>query len=151
VKVSFTLASLDENGVINVWVVCELSAKMIEQYNRGGGTVSESDFGLAIGGKLKVVKSATVRLTSPVPAPAILEDSNVGSAASSAASPGNRKTGAAQELVKRNPAQASSSGSRSPMSASAPGAPFGSVISAGTFLPTMRAFAVQFFPDDTNQ
>ena len=49
---------MDELGIINVWIVIEL-----EHIDWAG---SESDFGLSIGGKLKLVKSATIKLTNPV-------------------------------------------------------------------------------------
>ena len=57
-KASFTLASLDEHAEMNVWVVCELN-----EADRGG---SESDFGLAVGGRVKLVKTSTIRLLNPV-------------------------------------------------------------------------------------
>jgi hypothetical protein len=57
-NISFKLASMDEFGVINIWIVLQL-----EEIDWGG---SESDYGLSIGGKLKLIKSATIKLVNPI-------------------------------------------------------------------------------------
>lgn len=56
---SFKLATLDEYGVVNIWVLVELSD---EQVDVAG---SDSDYGLSIGGKVKLLKSATIKLSNP--------------------------------------------------------------------------------------
>ncbi|XP_064797972.1 cytoplasmic dynein 2 intermediate chain 1 isoform X5 [Oncorhynchus masou masou] len=53
---SFQLASLDENGVLNLWVVLELP-----KANDAG---SHTDLGLRPGGKVKLLHSSTVLTTS---------------------------------------------------------------------------------------
>ncbi|XP_067932358.1 cytoplasmic dynein 2 intermediate chain 1-like [Watersipora subatra] len=55
---SFQLASLDKNGVVNLWVVAE-----IHETSMAG---SESDLGLSPNGKIKLLKSSTVTLCNPV-------------------------------------------------------------------------------------
>lgn len=57
VKSSFKMASLDEFGIINIWIAIEL-----EEPDWGG---LESDFGLSVGGKMKIIKSATIKLGNP--------------------------------------------------------------------------------------
>jgi hypothetical protein len=56
---SFKLATLDEYGILNIWVLVELSD---DQVDTAG---SDSDYGLAIGGKVKLLKSATIKLSNP--------------------------------------------------------------------------------------
>lgn len=55
---SFQLASLEENAVIYLWVVVEL-----ERANCAG---SESDLGLSPGGKIKLIRSSSISLHSPL-------------------------------------------------------------------------------------
>lgn len=55
---SFQLASLEENAVIYLWVVVEL-----ERANSAG---SESDLGLSPGGKIKLIRSSSISLHSPL-------------------------------------------------------------------------------------
>ncbi|XP_046582184.1 cytoplasmic dynein 2 intermediate chain 1-like isoform X1 [Haliotis rubra] len=54
---SFQLASVEQNAVVNLWVVAEISAP-----DMAG---SESDLGLAPGGRIKLLKSSSVTLQSP--------------------------------------------------------------------------------------
>ncbi|XP_067686428.1 cytoplasmic dynein 2 intermediate chain 1-like isoform X2 [Haliotis asinina] len=54
---SFQLASAEQNAVVNLWVVAEISAP-----DMAG---SESDLGLAPGGRIKLLKSSSVILQSP--------------------------------------------------------------------------------------
>ncbi|KAJ6659305.1 hypothetical protein lerEdw1_019176 [Lerista edwardsae] len=51
---SFQIASMDENGTLNLWVVVELQ--------KGDLAGSQSDLGLIPGGKIKLVHSSTVQL-----------------------------------------------------------------------------------------
>ncbi|XP_031556778.1 WD repeat-containing protein 60-like isoform X2 [Actinia tenebrosa] len=55
---SFQLASLEQNAVINTWVVVELDIADIAG--------SESDLGLAPGGKIKLIKSSSLPLEADV-------------------------------------------------------------------------------------
>ncbi|XP_048236481.1 cytoplasmic dynein 2 intermediate chain 1-like isoform X3 [Haliotis rufescens] len=54
---SFQLASVEQNAVVNLWVVAEISSP-----DMAG---SESDLGLAPGGRIKLLKSSSVTLRSP--------------------------------------------------------------------------------------
>ncbi|XP_074123398.1 cytoplasmic dynein 2 intermediate chain 1 isoform X2 [Sminthopsis crassicaudata] len=56
---SFHIASLDENGILNIWVVVELS--------KADFAGSQSDLGLIPGGKIKLVHSSTIQLNSSFP------------------------------------------------------------------------------------
>ena len=58
-KNSFKLATLDEFGVVNIWIVVELRDDTLDMAG------SESDWGLSIGGQYKLVKSATIKLSNP--------------------------------------------------------------------------------------
>ncbi|XP_028606422.2 cytoplasmic dynein 2 intermediate chain 1 isoform X1 [Podarcis muralis] len=51
---SFQIASMDENGILSLWVVVELQ--------KGDLAGSQSDLGLIPGGKIKLVHSSTVQL-----------------------------------------------------------------------------------------
>ncbi|KAF6029361.1 hypothetical protein EB796_012331 [Bugula neritina] len=53
---SFQLATLERNGIVNLWVVAE-----ILETNMAG---SESDLGLSPNGKIKLLKSSTISLTA---------------------------------------------------------------------------------------
>ncbi|XP_062423656.1 cytoplasmic dynein 2 intermediate chain 1 isoform X2 [Rhea pennata] len=52
----FQIASMDENGILNIWVVVEL-----QKVDLAG---SQSDLGLIPGGKVKLVHSSTIELNS---------------------------------------------------------------------------------------
>ncbi|XP_055859881.1 cytoplasmic dynein 2 intermediate chain 1-like isoform X1 [Biomphalaria glabrata] len=54
---SFQLASIDENAVLNLWVVAEVSVP--------DAAGSESDLGLAPAGKIKLLRSSTLTITNP--------------------------------------------------------------------------------------
>ncbi|CAB3993044.1 WD repeat-containing 60-like [Paramuricea clavata] len=54
---AFQLASLDESGVVNIWVVIEL-----DKPDEAG---SENDLGLAPGGRVKLIKSTSIQVESP--------------------------------------------------------------------------------------
>eukprot|EP01112_Ceratiomyxa_fruticulosa_P013589 TRINITY_DN3821_c0_g2_i1.p1 TRINITY_DN3821_c0_g2~~TRINITY_DN3821_c0_g2_i1.p1 ORF type:complete len:894 (-),score=276.69 TRINITY_DN3821_c0_g2_i1:56-2737(-) len=51
----FQIASMDDQGTVNIWVVVELNS------TTSGG--SEFDLGLSIGGRMKLVKSASIPLS----------------------------------------------------------------------------------------
>ncbi|XP_064644540.1 cytoplasmic dynein 2 intermediate chain 1-like isoform X2 [Lineus longissimus] len=55
---SFQLASLEESAVLHVWVVAEINNPDIAG--------SESDLGLAPGGKIKLLLSSSIKLENPV-------------------------------------------------------------------------------------
>nr|KAG5687937.1 hypothetical protein BaRGS_021645 [Batillaria attramentaria] len=54
---SFQLASVEENAVVNLWVVTEISAP-----DTAG---SEVDLGLAPGGRVKLLRSSAIVLDNP--------------------------------------------------------------------------------------
>ncbi|XP_068942170.1 cytoplasmic dynein 2 intermediate chain 1 [Petaurus breviceps papuanus] len=56
---SFHIASLDENGILNIWVVVELP--------KADFAGSQSDLGLIPGGKIKLVHSSTIQLNNSFP------------------------------------------------------------------------------------
>ncbi|KAK9396101.1 WD repeat-containing protein 60 [Crotalus adamanteus] len=55
---SFQIASMDENGILNLWVVVELQ--------KGDLSGSQNDLGLIPGGKIKLVHSSTVQLNCSI-------------------------------------------------------------------------------------
>ncbi|ESP02269.1 hypothetical protein LOTGIDRAFT_199790 [Lottia gigantea] len=55
---SFQLASVEKNGCVNLWVVTEIPSP--------DSAGSEVDLGLSPGGKIKLVKSSTIKLNSPL-------------------------------------------------------------------------------------
>ncbi|KND03310.1 uncharacterized protein SPPG_02357 [Spizellomyces punctatus DAOM BR117] len=54
---SFQVASLDESGWMHIWAVVELRSESI--------TASELDFGMAIGGRLKLIRSTGFKISLP--------------------------------------------------------------------------------------
>ncbi|XP_074049343.1 cytoplasmic dynein 2 intermediate chain 1 isoform X2 [Macrotis lagotis] len=56
---SFHIASLDENGILNLWVVVELP--------KADFAGSQSDLGLIPGGKIKLVHSSAIQLNNSFP------------------------------------------------------------------------------------
>ncbi|XP_077085215.1 cytoplasmic dynein 2 intermediate chain 1 isoform X6 [Siphateles boraxobius] len=56
---SFQLGSLDENGVLNLWVVVELP--------KGNDSGSQTDLGLRPGGKIKLLHSSSLQTTERLP------------------------------------------------------------------------------------
>ncbi|CAD5110844.1 DgyrCDS205 [Dimorphilus gyrociliatus] len=55
---TFQIATLDESGVVSLWVVAEIS--------NPDPAGSQTDFGLAPGGRVKLIKSSSIYLESPL-------------------------------------------------------------------------------------
>jgi len=57
-SLSYQLATLEENSQVNLWVVAEINTPDLAG--------SESDLGLAPGGRIKLIKSSSIQLESPL-------------------------------------------------------------------------------------